>query len=82
LTATFRKERLKIDAAWTVNGYGPFGKGQVYLQDGKNTYKGRNEAFVKAAERETPFFGARPAISSVGIGEILKVIGQRRGQLA
>ena len=46
LTATWRKERLRIEAAWVTTGYDPLAVGDVFLQDGKNTYVGPHEAFV------------------------------------
>lgn len=80
LTATARPERLCIEAAWVANGYGPLAAGNVYLQDGKNTYAGANRAFVDAAAGESVFNGGRPALSAAGVAAILAVVFERGGQ--
>jgi hypothetical protein len=81
LTATERPERLRIEAEWVANGYGPLGAGQVFLQDGKNTYTGPDESFVAAAVGESPFKGGRPTVSAVGVAEIFRVVKERGGQM-
>lgn len=51
LTATYKFRRTKIDQEWVINGYGPLAAGQVWLQDGKNTYRGPNAAFIAATAK-------------------------------
>jgi hypothetical protein len=83
LTATYRRERLHVEPKWVANGYGPLVRGGVYLQDGRTTYAGPVEAFVKAASAERPFHGrgGGPSISNEGLAEIVRVVGERGGQL-
>jgi len=81
LTATERPERLRIEAGWVANGYGPLGAGNVFLQDGRNTYAGPNNSFVAAASSESPFNGGRPTVSATGVAEIVRVVQERGGQL-
>lgn len=80
LTATARPERLCIEAAWVANGYGPLAAGNVYLQDGKNTYAGVNQAFVDASAGESVFNGGRPTLSAAGVAAVVEVVAQRGGQ--
>lgn len=80
LTATERPERLRIQAGWVSNGYGPLGAGKVFLQDGKNTYVGPNASFVAAAAGETPFVGGRPTVSTGCVAKIAQVVVSRDGQ--
>jgi len=81
LTATERPKRLRIKAEWVANGYGPLGTGNVFLQDGKNTYAGPNRSFVAAASGEISFNGGRPTVSAEGVAEIARVVQDRGGQL-
>jgi hypothetical protein len=79
LTGTTNPVRLKIRPNWVSNGYGPLQVGKVWLQDGKNTYRGPNTSFIAAAINELPFATSRPSISTVGIGQILRAIRKRGG---
>jgi len=79
LTASQRTERLKIQAKWVSNGYGPLAGGKVCLQDGKNTYRGPNASFIAASISERPFNGARPLISTDGLISIEATIRARGG---
>jgi hypothetical protein len=81
LTGTERPERMRVEAAWVSNGYGPLGRGEVFLQDGKNTYSGPNGSFVAGAAGESPFPAGRPMISTAGMVEVVRVISERGGQL-
>lgn len=81
LTGSERPERLHIDPAWVVNGYGALAAGQVWLQDGRNTYRGPTASFVAAAGGEQPFHGGRPRINAAGLQQIIATIQQRGGQL-
>lgn len=81
LTATERQERLRIEAAWVANGYGPLGAGNVFLQDGKNTYADPDSSFVAAAAGESHFNGGRPTVSAAGVAEIVRVVEARAGQI-
>jgi hypothetical protein len=81
LTTTWRNERLRIEAEWVTNGYGPLAIGEVFLQDGKNTYAGPNEAFVAAAVGESAFVAGRPSVSAEGVGEVLNTVAARQGQM-
>lgn len=81
LTATWRKERLRIESSWVENGYGPLAEGKVFLQDGKNTYSGPVKTFISAAALEEPIVGARPTVREIGVGKIVAVVRQRGGQV-
>lgn len=81
LTATWREERLRIEAAWVTNGYGPLAAGEVFLQDGKNTYAGPMAAFVAAAAGESTFEAGRPLLSLDGVTQVLSTAVARQGQI-
>ena len=81
LTASFKKERTLIKAEWVAHGYGPLGAGQVWLQDGANTYRGPNAAFEAASHTEQAFNVARPAVSQEALQAIHKAIQARCGAL-
>jgi hypothetical protein len=81
LTATYRRERLPIQAAWVQNGYGPLGAGGVFLQDGRCTYAGPSASFVRASAAENPFDQGRPTLTEPGLNQVIQVVAQRGGQL-
>jgi hypothetical protein len=81
LTASFKKERTLIKAEWVSHGYGPLGAGQVWLQDGANTYRGPHTAFEAASHTEHGFVVARPAVSATGLQAVHKAIKARGGAL-
>jgi hypothetical protein len=81
LTATYRRERLPIEAGWVTSGYGPLAAGGVYLQDGQCTYAGPIASFVQAAAQENPFQHGRPTLSEAGLAQVLRVVAERGGQL-
>lgn len=81
LTATYRLERLRIRREWIEGGYGPLAVGDVYLQDGRGTYKGPTTSFVAAATAEKSFAGGRPHLLASGLQEVLRVVADRGGQL-
>ena len=81
LTATDKYRRTRIEAAWVENGYGPLGAGKVWLQDGKNTYRGPNASFVRATATELPFDVARPLLSAPALTAIHAAIRARGGAI-
>ena len=81
LTGTFKYKRTLIEAAWVTNGYGPLAAGQVWLQDGKNTYWGPNASFIAATATEQAFNIARPTLSANAVAAIHVAIQARGGAL-
>ena len=80
LTATERPERLRIEGTWISDGYGPLAKGDVFLQDGKNTYCGPNASFIAATTNEATFKVRRPMISATGVSRVQRIVVERGGQ--
>ena len=80
LTATWRKERLRIERSCIAHGYGPLAHGEVFLQDGKNTYSGQHAAFVRAAAAEEPIAGRRPSLTELGVASVVAVVSKRGGR--
>jgi hypothetical protein len=81
LTGTYKLARLPIKPAWLTHAYGALAAGQVWLQDGKNTYRGPHSSFIAATHSEHPFAVARPYISHTGLTEIHAAIRQRGGAI-
>lgn len=79
LTGTYRYPRLRIEPEWVSNGYGPLATGEVWLQDGKNTYRGPHASFIAATATELPFDIARPHLSNAAIAAIHAQICNRGG---
>jgi len=79
LTASYKFPRLAISAGWVTNGYGPLGVGKVWLQDGKNTYRGPKPSFVAAAIGEHAFDNGRPSLSHEALEKIYEQIDKRGG---
>lgn len=80
-TTQHRSERLQIDPAWVTFGNARLQAGDVYLQDGKNTYMGPSEPFVCAAAGEMSFARGRPVLNDDGIQAVIRVVRERGGQL-
>lgn len=81
LTATFKFSRTRIKPSWVTHGYGPLAVGRVWLQDGKNTYRGPDASFVAASATEHAFDVARPVLSAAAIAAIRQAIEVRGGAL-
>ena len=82
LTQDFRPERLAIDPKWRREGSTVWREQDQYLNDGRNTFAGPNEAFVRAGAKELPFRGyRRPYITAEGVQAILEEISNRNGAL-
>src|SRR5690606_3729365 len=82
LTQDFRPERLEIDKKWRREGSTVWREHDQYLNDGRNTFVGPNEAFVRAGAKEMPFKGyRRPYVTAEGVEAILSEIRSRSGAL-
>ena len=81
LTGSYKFPRLQIDSDWVTNGYGPLAVGKVWLQDGKNTYRGPKASFVAAAASESAFENGRPSLSQDALDKIYEQIQKRGGAM-
>lgn len=82
LTQDHRPERLVIDPKWRRNGSDVWRKQDQYLNDGRNTFIGPNEAFVRAGAKENPFQRyKRPYITAEGVQAIITEVKNRNGAL-
>ena len=82
ITQDHRPERLVIDPKWRRQGSDAWQKGDQYLNDGRNTFVGLNDAFVRAGAKETPFVRyKRPYITAEGVSAILAEVKARNGEL-
>ena len=79
LTGSYKFPRLPIKADWVTNGYGPLAIGKVWLQDGKNTYRGPKTSCIAAAVNESPFENGRPSLSQDALDKIFEQIDKRGG---
>lgn len=82
LTGDHRPERLPIDPKWRREGSKLWKEADQFLNDGRNTFVGPDEAFIRAGAKENPFEKyKRPYITAEGVNAIIKEIQSRRGNL-
>ena len=80
LTSTYRKERLKIENAWRTGGIEMWRDRVCYLNDGANTYSGRNASFIAASARELTDSATRSQMSEAGVAAVSAEIERQRNR--
>lgn len=73
-------QRLRIERQWRSGGDPQWLRDDQYLNDGANTYRGPNRAFVDASHLERTEPGNRARVSAEGIGAILAEIERQVGR--
>jgi hypothetical protein len=80
LTSRHRPERIEIRPAWRFGGTSAWKKQSYYLNDGKNTCVGDNQAFVDAASQTDKYKPeTRQKVAAEGIAAIKAEVKSRHG---
>jgi len=78
LTSTFRRERLKIEAAWRTGGIDMWRDRVCYLNDGANTYSGPDSSFLAASAEELTDAATRSRMAAEGVAAVKAEIERQR----